>query len=58
VPTTVTKAGRLLMFVSGLVLLAYGLHRYGVLGRVSSVATPGASTAPARTGATVKLTVL
>jgi len=57
-PTTVTKAGRLLMFVSGLALLGYGLYHYGVLSRGSSVATPGASAAPTRKGATVKLTVL
>ncbi|HET6898844.1 MAG TPA: substrate-binding domain-containing protein, partial [Vicinamibacteria bacterium] len=59
--TGLTKAGRLLMFVSGLVLLGYGLHHYGVLKRGAPAATPataGASAAPTRTGATVKLTVL
>ena len=30
---TVTRAGRLLMFISGLALVGYGLHRYGVFER-------------------------
>jgi hypothetical protein len=47
------------MFVSGFVLLGYGLHHYGVLKRGTPAAAPGASAPPpTRTGATVKLTVL
>ncbi len=49
-----TRAGRVLMLLCGLALLGYGLNRYGVFSKRPAPA-PGASVAPPRPGATVKI---
>ncbi|HVQ29447.1 MAG TPA: hypothetical protein VMV21_07715, partial [Vicinamibacteria bacterium] len=35
-----TPLGRILLVLSGLALIGYGLYRYGVLGRIASVLAP------------------
>ena len=35
-----TPLGRILLVLSGLALIGYGLYRYGVLGRIASVVAP------------------
>jgi len=58
VARNVTRAGRVLMLLCGLGLIAYGLHHYGVLERRPAAGPSGAPAAPTRRGATVKLSVL
>jgi ABC-type Fe3+ transport system substrate-binding protein len=54
-----TRAGRIVMVLSGLALVGYGLHRYGVFERtVAPPAAPGATVPPERKEVTVRLSLL